>query len=559
MLTHLLINDFAIIEKLELELGHGLTVITGETGAGKSIMMDALNLTLGQRADASSVRHGSEKADILAVFDIHDNQAAQAWLQERELYSSEGECILRRVINQDGRSRAFINGKPSPLQDLRNLGETLISIHGQHEHQALLKRDHHRYLVDAYGGLLPQSRKVRETFLGWQKEQQKLDTLRQQLRESQQRFDLLQFQVEELDLIDLGENEYTAIVNEHKQLAHAEETIQNCSQVSELLENEQSQGAVDLLSHSIQMLEEAQASSPSIREINTMLQEALIQSQEAFGSLRDFLDDFEADPQRFQELEDRLASVHQMARKHKVSADKLYQHHQTLREELDTLNNGDAELDALEQRCEELKTEFLQEAHALSSKRGQAAKKLSKKITEEMRQLGMPNGQFEVTVTPLPEQQMSQHGLEQLEFMVTTNPGQPLKSLSKTASGGELSRMSLAIQVICAHSMQVPTMVFDEVDVGISGAIAQVVGQKLHALGDNAQILCITHLPQVAAQGHHHLHVNKVANKRSTSTTISSLSQDEKAVEIARMLGGIELTEQSLAHAKELISQTGKG
>lgn len=554
MLTHLKISNLAIIDDLELECCGGLTIVTGETGAGKSIVLDALNLALGSRADSSLVRHGSDKADVLASFDIYRIKEAQQWLQERELDSGD-DCILRRVVTNEGRSRGYINGKPCPLQDLKVLGSMLISIHGQHEHQRLLDQEHHRQLLDDSAGLQQIATETQTAYQQWQKNKRALHKLRGHLKESSDRIDLLTFQVGELNELALGEEELPQLVTEHKRLANSEEIITSCQNINSLLSNDEAQGAVDLLHNTLTQFDTLPDTDPELKSVQEMLNSALINAQEALDGVHNYLDGFDADPQKFQELDNRLGSIHQMARKHRVPPEQLHQLHQDLASELGTLENGDEELAELEKQCDLLFHAYLDKAQVLSKKRRTAAKKLSKAISKEISVLGMPHGKFEISLTTLEEDQYNSAGLEKVEFLVTSNPGQPLKPLQKTASGGELSRISLAIQVVCAQNTQISTLVFDEVDVGISGAIAQVVGRLLRDLGQQGQILCITHLPQVASQGHQHLHINKTTSKKTTRTHINELNEQEKVVEIAKMLGGVELTDQSLANAKELLAQ----
>lgn len=554
MLTHLKISNLAIIDDLELECCGGLTIVTGETGAGKSIVLDALNLALGSRADSTLVRHGSDKADVLASFDIYQIKEAQQWLRERELDSGE-DCILRRVVTSEGRSRGYINGKPCPLQDLKLLGSMLISIHGQHEHQRLLDQEHHRQLLDDSAGLQQIAEQTQTNFQQWQKNKRALNKLRGHLKESSDRIDLLTFQVGELNELALGEDELPQLVAEHKRLANSEEIITGCQNMYTLLCNDEAQGVVDLLHTTIAQFETLPDTDTELKSVQEMLNSALINAQEASDAVQNYLDGFDADPERLQTLDNRLSNIHQMARKHRVPPEQLHQLHQDLAAELGTLENGDEELAELEKQCDLLFQTYLDKAQQLSKKRGSAAKKLSKAISKEISGLGMPHGKFEISLTPLEEDQFGSAGLEKVEFLVSSNPGQPLKPLQKTASGGELSRISLAIQVVCAQNTQISTLVFDEVDVGISGAIAQVVGRLLRDLGQQGQILCITHLPQVASQGHQHLHINKTTSKNSTHTHINELNEQEKVVEIAKMLGGVELTDQSLANAKELLAQ----
>lgn len=554
MLTHIQIKQFAIVEQLELDIPTQFCVITGETGAGKSILLDALGLALGDRADSSMVRHGADTADIHCCFDIANHDTAKAWLAERDL-SADDECILRRVIQRDGRSKSYINGTPSTLSATRELGELLVSIHGQHEHQALLKRDAHRTLLDEYGHLQGLATEVARHFQTWQQRQKLFENRRDNARELQDRADLIRFQLQEFDLLDLQEGEYPQLEQEHKRLANVDSLLSEGHKALDWL-TEQDNSLNEQLQGAQHCLEGLCRQDSALQETLDLIDTARIQVEEAGANLQHYLDNLETDPDRFQWVDQRLSSAFQLARKHRIDPYELYAHHQQLRAELDSLASDDDALDRLAQDAESAKQAYLSSAEALSVSRRQQAEKLSKVVTRELKTLGMPAAQFAVSLQELDTGQYGAHGLEQVEFQVTANAGQPLKPLSKVASGGELSRISLCIQVACAHRSQVATLVFDEVDVGIGGGTAQVVGRLLRTLGENNQILCVTHQPQVAAQGHHHLHVNKSTRANQTHTRIQALSTDEKVLEVARMLGGVKITEQSVAHARELMGET---
>ncbi|OUR95179.1 DNA repair protein RecN [Gammaproteobacteria bacterium 42_54_T18] len=554
MLSHINISNFAIVESLDLDIPNKLCVITGETGAGKSIMIDALGLALGNRADSGSVRHGANKADILASFDIETNQAAQDWLSQHDL-DEDGECILRRVINKDGRSRSYINGRPTPMSSLKALGEMLISIHGQHEHQALLKKDTHRQLLDQFSGLNTQVKHVTDTYNQWQQQQKAYEKIRDNAKELNDRVDLLRFQLGELEALDLQLNEFTQLEKEHKRLSNSEGLIDQGHQALQVLSVGENT-ALDTVANIIQLVTEMQQQDESLSETTELIASAEIQLQEAASNLQYYVESLDIDPERYQWIDQRIASAHLLARKHHITPNQLPNLQQTLAEELASIEGGDERIEQLQAQATASQTAFLEKAKNLSKKRQQQSKKLSKIITKQIQTLGMPGAVVAVIVDPLPLEQANANGTDSVEFHVQTNPGQPSKPLHKVASGGELSRISLSIQVACAAKSNVATLIFDEVDVGIGGAVAQVVGELLRHLGNENQVICVTHLPQVAAQGHHHLHVNKQTSKDSTHTGISSLSQDEKITEIARMLGGLSITEQTLAHAKELISES---
>jgi len=554
MLTHINISNFAIVEQLDLDIPNKLTVITGETGAGKSIMIDALGLALGDRADSGSVRHGADKAEILATFDISRNEAARQWLQSRDL-DADHECILRRVVAADGRSRAYVNGTPSPIQSLKELGEMLVSIHGQHEHQALLKKDTHRELLDEFAGLGNQAKAVADSYRHWQKQQQAFEHFRDHAKEMQDRADLLRFQINELDELKPVAGELAELEAEHKKLSNVESLLSRGQQALTGL----SEGDGNLLdqTHSVlHLLKDMLEQDPGLKDVLEMAESARIQLDEASSSLRHYLDGLDIDPEQYQQLDNRISSYFHLARKHRIAPHSLADLWQELQQELDTIDGGEEKLNQLEQAARQAQQDYLNCAEKLSKGRAKEAKKLSKLITEKVQPLGMPGANFSVELQPLSADQYSAAGLETVEFIVSTNPGQPAKALHKVASGGELSRISLAIQVACAAKTNVATLVFDEVDVGIGGAVAQIVGRLLRELGGNNQVMCVTHLPQVAAQGHTHLHVNKQTSLNQTHTDIAELSQDEKVAEIARMLGGLKITEQSLAHARELIEES---
>jgi len=554
MLSHINISNFAIVESLDLDVPNKLCVITGETGAGKSIMIDALGLALGNRADSGSVRHGADKADILASFDIEANQAAQDWLNQHDL-DEDGECILRRVINKDGRSRSYINGRPTPMSSLKTLGEMLISIHGQHEHQALLKKDTHRHLLDQFGGLNTQVKHVADTYNQWQRQKKAYEKIRNNAKELNDRVDLLRFQLGELETLDLQLGEFSKLEKEHKRLSNSEGLINQGHKVLQVLSLGEG-SALDTAANILQLVTEMRQQDESLTETTELIASAEIQLQEAANNLQHYVESLDIDPERYQWVDQRIASAHQLARKHHVTPNQLPELQQTLTEELASIEGGDEKIEQLLAQATASQAVFLEKAQILSKKRQQQGKKLSKIITKQIQTLGMPGAVVAVIVNLLPIEQANTNGIDSVEFHVQTNPGQPSKPLNKVASGGELSRISLSIQVACAAKNNVATLIFDEVDVGIGGAVAQVVGELLRQLGNENQVICVTHLPQVAAQGHHHLHVNKQTSKDSTHTGISSLSQDEKITEIARMLGGLSITDQTLAHAKELIDES---
>lgn len=556
MLLQLSVRDFAIAEQIDLQFEPGMTVISGETGAGKSILLDALGLALGDRATSDSVRHGAEKADITAVFDISKIPEARAWLQEYDLDASD-ECILRRVIGHDGKSRGYINGQPSPLQMLREIGEMLMDIHSQHEHQSLLKKETHRKLVDSFGNHQEQLEKVRQLFHSWQSKRKRLDQLSSQSEEMQARVQLLTYQVQELDQLGLREGEIEELEQEQERLSQAEGILTSCHTVVQACKEDED-SCTSRLHYAIHQLEPIRHTHSAIENALKLLQEAEIQIEEACSDLRHFADTFEADPERLQQVEERLGSIFQLARKHRISPNELIALHQTLSQELDSLSGGAQSLEQLEAEVSQLAADYLREAKTLSQMRQNAAARLDELVQEKLKQLHMPSMRFVTQLQTRGEDSdhFSPQGLEDVEFLISPNPGQPAKPLTKIASGGELSRISLAIQVVAAQVSSIPSLVFDEVDVGIGGGTAEVVGRMLRNLGEKGQVFCVTHQPQVASQGHHHLFVSKQITKDQTHSRITRLSEQERIREVARMLGGLEVTEQTLAHAEEMLTKS---
>lgn len=553
MLVHLSVHNYAIVEHLDLELERGMTVITGETGAGKSIMLDALGLALGDRADSGVVRPGADKADILASFDLEDITEARAWLAERDL-DSDGPCILRRVITREGRSRGYINGSPCPLGDLKVLGELLIDIHSQHEHQSLLKPDTHRRLLDEYAGSQELARQVQLAAQRWRQTRQELQRLSSSGDEQRARHQLLSYQLEELESLALGDNELEQLEQEHKTLSNAEQLLSACRQVLELCSESDAGNVLSALTASLNRLTAFTSQPGALGEAVNLLASAQIQVEEAVGELNRFIDHFDADPQRQQLLEERLDAIYSLARKHRVQPFELAELQQRLLEELESLNADDEAVERLGEELAAYARHYQEKATELSALRQQAANRLAEAVQTEMQTLGMPGGRFSIQLQAGNPEELQPHGLEQVEFLVSANPGQPLKSLAKVASGGELSRISLAIQVITAQTSRVPTLVFDEVDVGIGGPTAEVVGQLLRRLGERGQVLTVTHLPQVAAQGHHHLFVHKQRDSAETRTAVADLNTAQRVEEVARMLGGVDLTEESLQHARKMVT-----
>ncbi len=553
MLVHLSVSNFAIASQLDVELHNGMTVITGETGAGKSIMLDALGQVLGDRADPGMIKQDAERAEIHATFDISSIASAKQWLEDHDLYNGD-ECLLRRIITREGRSRAYINGRPSPLQDLKNLGEMLIDIHSQHAHQSLLKKEQQMQLLDDFAGAGKLVADVKTLATKCQRTGQRLQTLQSNRSEQTARAQLLGYQVEELDNLALQENELAALEQEQKQLASGEESLQACQQAMSICQ-EGELNAVSILNQALRSLNDLPVKSQAVEEAVELLNSALIQTEEAASSLQHYVDDFEINPERLQTVEDRLSTIYDIARKHHINPAEIPQLHQSLQQELLGLQGSDEEIDELLKQRQVLLDEYQKQAQKLSKQRKSASKKLQKQVEKQLAQLAMANCQFQIAVQSR-DHNDSPHtnGLEEIQFLVSTNPGQTPQALAKVASGGELSRISLAIQVSTAKTSAIPTLVFDEVDVGIGGGIAEVVGNLLRELGEQGQVLCVTHQPQVASKGHHHLFVSKTVSKSKVSTQLQQLDDNAKVNEIARMLGGIVITNQSMEHAREMLS-----
>lgn len=549
MLTHLTVRNFALARHIELDFNRGMTVITGETGAGKSILLDALGLALGDRADTGAIAAGADRAEVCATFDLARIEDARAWLAQREL-DTDGECILRRTVSADGRSKGYINGTQVTVREMKALGDMLIDIHSQHEHQSLLKRDTHRRLLDAFADATSLAAEVSELAGRHAALSDELSGFRADSEEQQARFQLLTYQVEELATLALGEDETTRLEEEQRRLAGAESILTACRNALDACTEAESGNASDLIGAAIAQLK--QVDIAETRAIVDMLESSRIQLQEASSDLSRFESTVELDPARLSTVESRLDDIYTAARKHRVEPDGLPALQETLTGELESLGSADERIDELEAQLAAVLTEYQSQAARLSKARKQAAETLAGKVNAQLSLLGMGGARFAVDLTVREQSLPHASGAESVEFLIATNPGQSPRALNRIASGGELSRISLAIQVVTADTSDVPTLVFDEVDVGIGGAVAEVVGQLLRQLGTQAQIICVTHLAQVASQGHQHFQVAKEAEKDTAETRINTLDQEDRIEEIARMLGGASLTEQSMAHAAEM-------
>ncbi|MDO4698545.1 MAG: DNA repair protein RecN [Pasteurellaceae bacterium] len=553
MLTQLTINNFAIVRHLVLELNEGMSVITGETGAGKSIGIDALGLCLGYRSESSMIRNGADKADITATFSMQPNSPAFEWLKQHELLDEDNphECILRRMINLEGRSKAFVNNRPLPVSQLRELGQYLIHLNGQHAPQLLLKSEYQLELVDNYADLHGLLAQMAEQYHAWRKLHKQVKNFHQQCQENDARKQLLQYQVEELDEFAIKDGEFEQLEEDQSRLANAEQLIELSQSVLDSL-SDNDLNVDSMLYRAIRDLEELVEMDSGYQSALDMLHEALIQVQEASSEINHLASNIEQDPELLNELDNRISKAIQLARKHQIPTEKLWQHHQTLQQELETLldfEQNEEQLIADEkiahQRCVEL-------AEQIYQKRLEAGQKLSQQVTEQIKLLAMENGEFFIDVQHNLDK-LSPNGADFVEFNLRSNLGQQAQPLAKIASGGELSRISLAVQVLTANKLSTPTIIFDEVDVGISGPTATVVGRLLRQLGKKCQVLCVTHLPQVASHGNHHFNVQKYVENNQTETQMSLLTPKERVNALARLLGGTTITDAVLANAQEML------
>ncbi|AMO47642.1 RecN [Enterobacter sp. FY-07] len=552
MLAQLTISNFAIVRELEIDFHSGMTAITGETGAGKSIAIDALGLCLGGRADADMVRAGAPRADLCARFALKDTPAAQRWLEENQLEDGR-ECLLRRVISSDGRSRGFINGTAVPLSQLRELGQLLIQIHGQHAHQLLIKPEHQKTLLDGYAGEYALTLQMSENYRAWHQSCRELAQHQQQSQERAARAELLHYQLKELNEFNPQPGEFEQIDEEYKRLANSGQLLSTSQHALNVLADGEDVNLQSQLYAARQLLTELAGMDTRLSGVLDMLEEAAIQISEASDELRHYCDRLDLDPNRLYELEQRIARQITLARKHHISPEELPQLHQSLLNEQQLLDDQADSQETLTLAVSQHHQLALESARLLHDQRVKYAQELSQLITDSMHALSMPHGVFDIDVT-FDDRSLTAEGADRIEFRVTTNPGQPLQSIAKVASGGELSRIALAIQVITARKMETPALIFDEVDVGISGPTAAVVGKLLRQLGESTQVMCVTHLPQVAGCGHHHFYVSKETDGAMTETHMQLLDKRARLQELARLLGGSEVTRNALANAKELLA-----
>lgn len=552
MLKHLSISNLAVIENVELSFREGLTVLTGETGAGKSILIDALGLVLGDRADTSIIRTGCARTEIGAMFDVGGNDQLLRILDEQSISAADNELLLRRIISKDGRSRAYINTTTVPLQLLRDVGAFLVDIHGQHGNQGLLKRDGQRELLDGFGDYDDILERVSCAFEKWDGVTRELHSLTEAAGESGAQQSLLKYQVEELEGLGLEEDEVERLEKEYKRLVNINSLLETTQQsLNSLYEGEQSVN--DRINNAKKELAALERFDARLADITGLLENATIHITEAADELRAYLHNLEQDPARLHQVEQRLGQLHDIARKHRVEPQLLFSHFQSLREKLDGLEQNRERTSELEQEQLMALEEYRAAADQLGECRRKCATLMAADISGRIRAMGMPESTFQINVTPGPDLKPRRTGNNQVEFLVSVNPGQAVLPLRKVASGGELSRISLAIQAGINLDSEVTTMIFDEVDAGIAGGIAEIVGKLLYQLGTERQILCVTHLPQVASQGDNHIRVTKTSDKKTTRTLVHELDKDERVEEIARMLGGIRISQQSRNHAREML------
>lgn len=554
MLTQLTINNFAIVRQLEIELAKGMSVITGETGAGKSIAIDALGLCLGQRIETSMVREGQERGEICATFFIEPTNPAYQWLQEQELQDPDNpsDCILRRVINADGRSKAFINSTPVSASQLKEIGQYLIHINGQHASQLLLKNDYQLQLVDTFAHHHDLLAQMREDYRAWKNLQTQVKNFQQKVAENEAKKQLLQYQVEELDEFALRPNEYLELEEDLRRLSNSEQLTQLSQSALQLLCENETVSIDSMLYRATQYIDELSELDPRYASVQTMLNDALIQVQEATSEVQHLASHIEQDPMLLQEIEQRLGQALQLARKHNVKPEELVEWHQKLKAELTALLDFSESEERLILEEKAAFEKMQHKAKQLHESRYQAAEKLARQVTHSIKGLAMENAEFFIEVNS-DLAKVAANGADNIVFTLRSNLGQQAQPLAKVASGGELSRISLAIQVLTSDQSAIPTLIFDEVDVGISGKTASVVGKLLRQLGDKCQVLCVTHLPQVACHGHHQFNVEKFTVDDKTETKMTALSQEERVPALARLLGGSEITDLALANAQEML------
>ncbi|HEX7079566.1 MAG TPA: DNA repair protein RecN [Gammaproteobacteria bacterium] len=554
MLSLIRVKNYAVIDEVELELGSGLSVVTGETGAGKSILVDALGLALGDRADATAVRHGAERAEIGVVFECPPGHAALARLEELGL-DDENRVALRRIVGQEGRSRAFINNQPVTLQDLKSVGGLLVDIHGQHAHQSLLHGPNQRALLDAHGGLGDLVDRVAAAFRAWRELEEQLAARESGAAQRNAELELLRFQAAELEALALEDGEPARLLAERGRLANVDKLAAGLGAAIDALYESEVANAYALVARARQELERLVDHDDALGEPARALAGAEIELREAAHALIHYRDVLEPDPERLEAVEARLAKIRALARRHAVPEDELAGLLPQLRARIEALDAGGQSAEALRAAAQRAATTYFEAAEALTAARTRCAAELGAAVTAQLPELGLPHGEFAVRVEAKPKDRADATGLDRIEFQVRLNPGQPFGPLAKMASGGELSRVGLALEVAAAGASPVPTFVFDEVDAGIGGGVAEIVGRKLARIAESRQVLCVTHLPQVASQGREHYRVAKVTDGHATRTIVHRLRAQERVEELSRMLGGLEITDLTRAHAEEMIDR----
>jgi DNA repair protein RecN (Recombination protein N) len=556
MLNLIRIKNYTVIDELELELETGFSVLTGETGAGKSILVDALGLAIGDRAEPGVVRVGAERAEIGVLFECPPEHPSLRWLEERGL-DADGACALRRILGADGRSRAFINNQPARLQDLRELGELLADIHGQHAHHSLRHAATQRIILDGHGGHGELAERVAERFAAWRVAEKRLSDRRTGRESREAELELLAFQARELDQLALEPGESQRLRSERERLANVDRLAEGLAAALGPLYEADFGSAHQLLARARQELERLAALDAELEEPATLLAQAEIEMREAATALARYRDRLEPDPRRLEWVEARLDKVRALARRHRVEDDALAEVLPALRERIAELEVGHESLEALAAETDAARRAYLEAAEVLSQARTASAEVLAERVTEELRVLGLPHGRLRVDIERNPIERADASGMDRIDFQVQLNPGQAFGPLGRVASGGELSRISLALEVIGAGASPVPTLVFDEVDSGIGGGVAEIVGARLAALSRHKQVLCVTHLPQVASQGRRHYRVVKLTDGNDSRTEVRALSAEDRVEELSRMLGGVEITARARAHAAEMIERAG--
>jgi len=552
MLKSLHIHNFAIIRDLELDFHAGMSVLTGETGAGKSIIIDAMGLVLGDRAELTAIRTGEERAEISLLVDLSQLENSRRWLAEHDFDVGE-DCILRRVLKRSGTSKAYINNVLVPLKTLKEFGELIINIYGQHAHQGLMQTSHQRQLLDQFTENEKLCESVAKQYQVWSERQRHYQSLSQNSEDINAKLELLSYQLKELESLDLQPNESEELTQRHLILANAEQLKQGSNQISHQLKNEEGDDLSTTLGHINNELDALATHDPSLNTIASALNEALILIEDNATSLRHYADRVEVDEQELLMVEERLTNIDQISRKHHISSEEIPVLHVQLQAEYEQLNLPENDIETLAAMLQESEQKYRDLAKKLSQKRVKGAAKLSKSITQALTKLGMSKAKLEISVSGLDSNKPSQFGLDNIVFNVQTNPGQAMAGLAQVASGGELSRISLAIQMIAADKLDLPVLIFDEVDSGVGGAVAEIVGQEMHNISSGRQVFSVTHLAQVAAKADHHYRVNKLADDKDTASAIDYLERQDRVTELARMLGGLNLTEKTLSHAEEML------